>query len=77
MGRPPKYDLSTWVVTDDWPNPVPVTSAEVQVFEKWFGDVLDEIFDEELSSAIGAPIAQDHPGPAIGEKYKARPESSE
>lgn len=43
-GRAPKYDLSTWAVTDDWPNPVPVTSAEVDVFERWFGDLFDELF---------------------------------
>ncbi|MFT3939315.1 hypothetical protein [Rhodopseudomonas sp.] len=44
MGRPPKHDLSTWTVTDDWPDPVPVTDAEVDVFERWFGDLLDELF---------------------------------
>jgi len=43
-GRPPKDDLSTWVVTDDWPERVPVTIAEVGVFEAWFGDVFDELF---------------------------------
>lgn len=44
MGRPPKYDLSTWTVTDDWPDPVPVTEAEIAVFERWFGDLFDELF---------------------------------
>jgi hypothetical protein len=24
-GRPPKHDLARWIVTDDWPDPVPVT----------------------------------------------------
>lgn len=43
MGRPPKHDLSTWTVTDDWPDPVPVTEAEVTVFEQWFGDVIDDL----------------------------------
>lgn len=42
--RPPKDDLSTWTVTDDWPDRVPVTSVEVDVFEAWFGDVFDELF---------------------------------
>jgi hypothetical protein len=37
-GRPPKRDLSTWIVTDDWPAHIPVTEAEVDVFEAWFGD---------------------------------------
>ncbi|MBW4024290.1 MAG: hypothetical protein HIU92_14385 [Proteobacteria bacterium] len=43
-GRPPKHDLSTWVVTDDWPEHIPVTEAEVDVFEAWFGDLFDELF---------------------------------
>jgi hypothetical protein len=42
-GRPPKDDLSTWTVTDDWPDRVPVTQVEVDVFEAWFGDVFDEL----------------------------------
>lgn len=44
MGRPPKHDLSMWTVTDDWPDPVPVTEAEITVFEQWFGDLFDELF---------------------------------
>ncbi len=43
-GRPPKHDLSTWVVTDDWPEHIPVTEAEVDEFEAWFGDLFDELF---------------------------------
>jgi hypothetical protein len=43
-GRPPKHDLETWTVTDDWPKHVPVTDAEVDVFEAWFGDLFDELF---------------------------------
>lgn len=43
-GRRPKHDLSTWTVTDDWPDPVPVTQAEIEVFERWFGDLFDEMF---------------------------------
>jgi hypothetical protein len=43
-GRPPKYDLSAWTVADEWPDPIPVTEAEVDVFEAWFGDLFDELF---------------------------------
>ena len=46
-GRPPKHDLSTWTVTDDWPDPVPVTEAEIEVFERWFGDLFDELFSSD------------------------------
>ena len=44
IGRPAKHDLSAWTVTDDWPNPVPITDAELDVFEAWFGDLFDELF---------------------------------
>ena len=43
--RPPKHDLSAWTVTDDWPERVPVTEAEVEVFERWFADLFDELFE--------------------------------
>lgn len=43
-GRPPKHDLSTWTVTDDWPERVCVTAAEIAVFEAWFGDLFDDMF---------------------------------
>lgn len=44
VGPPPKHDLSAWTVTDDWPERVPVTQAEVDIFEAWFGDLFDEMF---------------------------------
>ncbi|MBS7697511.1 MULTISPECIES: hypothetical protein [unclassified Chelatococcus] len=34
-------------VTDDWPDYVPVTEAEIDVFERWFGDVFDELLSPE------------------------------
>jgi hypothetical protein len=43
-GRPPKHEFTRWRVVDDWPDRVPVTTAEVEVFEAWFGDILDELF---------------------------------
>jgi len=43
-GRPIADDATTWTVTDDWPDEVPVTEAEIQVFETWFGDLFDELF---------------------------------
>jgi len=41
-GRPPKHDPSKWTIAGDWPDPVPVTQAEIEVFERWFGDLFDE-----------------------------------
>ena len=44
VGRPPKTNPTTWTVTDDWPARVPVTEAEVELFEAWFGALFDEMF---------------------------------
>jgi hypothetical protein len=33
-----------WTVSDDWPERVPVTEAEIDLFEAWFGDIIDELF---------------------------------
>jgi hypothetical protein len=43
-GRPVKHDLIGWRVIDDWPERVPITEREVDVFEAWFGDIFDELF---------------------------------
>lgn len=40
----PKHDGEAWTVTDDWPDPVPITNAELDVFEAWFGNLFDELF---------------------------------
>lgn len=41
-GRTPPEDTKEWIVTDDWPERVPVTKAEVDVFEAHFGDFFDK-----------------------------------
>lgn len=42
--RRAKRDTATWKVVDDWPTEVPVTKAEIDVFEAWFGDLFDDLF---------------------------------
>jgi hypothetical protein len=44
--RRAKRDQVTWAVTDDWPEDVPVTEAEIAVFEAWFGELFDELFGD-------------------------------
>jgi hypothetical protein len=39
-GRTAKKKRSEWTVTDDRPDEVPITEAEIEVFEAWF----DELF---------------------------------
>lgn len=44
-GNPPDaFDVEKLPVIDDWPEKVPITEAEIQVFERWFADVFDEMF---------------------------------
>ncbi len=59
MGRPPKHDLSSWAITSDWTDPVPVSVAEVRVFESWFGDLFDEFFGPDLSPSLRAQNPKD------------------
>lgn len=42
-------------VTDDWPEHVPVTEAEIAVFERWFGDVFDDLLNPKRPKK-GLPI---------------------
>ena len=44
--RRAKRDRTTLTVTDDWPEDVPVTAAEIAVFEAWFGKLFDELFGD-------------------------------
>lgn len=41
---PRSADLDGWLVTDTWPERIPVTRVEVDLFERHFGDVLDALF---------------------------------
>lgn len=43
-GRTIRNDPTTWIITDDRSENVPVTDAEIDVFEAWFGDLFDELF---------------------------------
>jgi hypothetical protein len=39
-------------VTDDWPAEVPITEAEIEVFEAWFGDLFDELFSMRVFCVV-------------------------
>ncbi|WKW52035.1 hypothetical protein [Rhodomicrobium lacus] len=41
---PDAFDIEKLPVIDDWPERVPVTVSEVDIFERYFGDVLDRLF---------------------------------
>jgi len=42
--RPARPAPDPIAVTDDWPDILPVTEAEVRIIEAHFGDVLDALF---------------------------------
>ena len=44
VSPPHVFDIEKLPVIDDWPEKVPITEAEIQVFERWFADVFDEMF---------------------------------
>jgi hypothetical protein len=59
--RPPRrapsphvFHVEALPVTDDWPEDVPVTEAEIDVFERYFGDALDRLFG--LAGADGKDL---------------------
>jgi hypothetical protein len=39
-----KSERTDATFSDDWPDEVPITEAEIDVFEAWFGDLFDELF---------------------------------
>jgi hypothetical protein len=45
--RRAKGASETLTVTDDWPQDVSVTEAEIAVFEAWFGELFDELFGDD------------------------------
>lgn len=46
------FDVEKLSVIDDWPERVPVSEGEIEIFERYFGDVLDRLF-----GPIGGPEA--------------------
>ncbi len=48
--RAPRTDKNDLPVYDDWLEVVPVTEEEVDVFERYFGDLLDRLFGGPLYS---------------------------
>jgi hypothetical protein len=55
-------DVETLPVIDDWPETVPVTLSEVEIFERHFSDVLDRLFgpiDGDPGSLILSSLSVD------------------
>jgi hypothetical protein len=37
-------DVEFWTVVNELPNPLPVSKAEIDAIERYFGDMLDAVF---------------------------------
>lgn len=59
-------DIKKLPVFDDWPDTVPVTVAEVDIFERYFGDFLDRLFHPVAAPQVGEPTL--HSLPSDGNK---------
>lgn len=46
-------DVEKLPVIDDWPEKVPITEEEIDIFERYFGDVLDRLFGPIGDSETG------------------------
>lgn len=50
------FDVEQLPVIDDWPERVPVSEAEVDVFERYFGDVLDRLLSPIEGPEVGLKL---------------------
>jgi hypothetical protein len=41
---PRPIDPEFWTVVNELPDPLPVTKTEIDALERYFGDVLDDVF---------------------------------
>jgi hypothetical protein len=47
-------DPEFWKVVNELPDPLPISKAEIDAIERYFGDVLDEVFNlKRMSSEQG------------------------
>jgi hypothetical protein len=57
---PPKLrpsDPQFWTVENELPDPIPVSTAELDAIERYFGDVLDAVFDPKPRTRPAANTA--------------------
>ncbi|CAH1649480.1 conserved hypothetical protein [Hyphomicrobiales bacterium] len=54
------------IVVDDWPEPVPVSRAELDVIETWLGRLLDEILTPPGRQDRREPSPKPAPTPPEG-----------
>lgn len=55
---PDAFDVKQLPVIDDWPERVPVTETEVNIFERYFGDVLDRLFSPNVADSTKESLSK-------------------
>lgn len=50
MPRLRPIDPEFWTVENELPDPIPVSRAELDAIERYFGDLLDAVFDPKPST---------------------------
>ena len=54
---PRPIDPEFWTVVNELPDPLPVTTTEIEALERYFGEVLDDVFNpNRAKSAEIKPI---------------------
>jgi len=51
-------DPEFWTVENELPDPIPVCTAELDAIERYFGDVLDAVFDPKPRAMPAATTAR-------------------
>jgi len=77
IGRTVKHDVETWRVVDDWPARVPVSDAEIDLFEAWFIEAgVADLDDPALKERVASLKAIRDQAQADAERAAAMLESS-
>lgn len=58
---PDASDIEKLSVLDNWPDSIPVTVAEVDIFERYFGDVIDRLFQPVAAPRADEPALHSLP----------------
>ena len=55
--KPRLSDLEFWTVVNELPDPIPVSKAELDAIERYFGDLIDAVFDPKPRTMPAATTA--------------------
>lgn len=50
-------DPEFWTIENELPDPIPVSTAELDAIERYFGELLDAVFETRSHAASAAAVA--------------------